>query len=200
MNEQNRNMIPAVLIGGVCLGVTSALPVIEWLNCACCVLVIGGGVLASFIYTRDHPVGSGPITYGDGLLLGLLTGLLGGLVWTAVEVPLAYFQLKFGAGIDDLAELEKLISDPEIPPFVQELLTLILTGGALSLGILLIALVAHLVVAVIFASIGGVIGIALFQPKTPDSFRHGSPPSVPQAPTAFPGSFGQEEDDDRNPR
>jgi len=176
MNRHNPNMIPAALIGGVFLGVSSALPVIEWFNCACCILVIGGGLLASFIVLRDYPEDAPPFSYGDGALLGLSTGLIGGLVWTAVEIPIAYFQLRLGMGMEDLAELQEVLNDPEIPPIVQELVSNLLTGGTLSLGIVLLLLLTHIVTAVIFAAIGGIIGVALFQPKRPVTIQSPSPP------------------------
>ena len=45
MNEKPNIVTPA-LIGGVFLGITSALPILHYINCACCALVIGGGILA----------------------------------------------------------------------------------------------------------------------------------------------------------
>jgi hypothetical protein len=180
MVQERTNMIQAALIGGVFLGVTSALPILEWFNCACCVLLIGGGVLASFIYLRDYPTGAAAATYGDGALLGLLTGLIGGIVWTVVEIPLAYFQLEFGRDMGDLAELEELLNDPDIPPFVQDFVSGILAGGAISPVLIFITLLTHLVMAAIFATIGGIIGFALFHPKPPAGFQ---PPADPVPPT-----------------
>jgi len=183
MNQEKPSMLPAALIGGVFLGVTSALPILEFFNCLCCLLVIAGGVLASFIYLRDYPDSSPRMSYGDGALLGLFTGLVGGLVWTVVEVPLAYLKLRLGMSIEEMAEVEELLSDPNIPPFVQELVTSILAGGALSIGILIFLLFTHLIIAGIFACIGGVIGVALFQKKTPVAYQapvvSTTPPPIP---------------------
>jgi len=184
MNQEKPNMIQAALIGGVFLGVASALPILEWVNCACCVLVIGGGVLASYIYLRDYPKDVPAVTYGDGALLGIFTGLVGGLVWTIVEVPLAYLKLRLGLGMDDFAEIEELLNDPSIPPMAQELIKSIVAGGALSIGIIIIVAITHLVVSVIFACIGAIIGVVIFQPKAPGELQTfvnpGSPPPPPQ--------------------
>jgi hypothetical protein len=182
MVQEKPNMIQAALIGGVFLGVTSALPIIEWFNCVCCLLLMGGGVLASFIYVRDNPIG---VTYGDGALLGLFTGLIGAIVWTVVEIPLTYFQLKFGMGMEDIAELEELLSDPDIPPFLQEFIVSILNSGAISPFLIFFTLFTHLVLAVIFATIGGIIGVALFQRgnqvgSPPPTVGSTPPPAGPQ--------------------
>jgi hypothetical protein len=186
MNQEKPEMIQAALIGGVFLGVASALPILEWVNCACCILVIGGGLLASFIYLRDYPSQAPQVTYGDGALLGVFTGIVGGLVWTIVEIPLAYLQLKLGLDVDDLAELEELLSDPDIPPVLQEVMKSILSGGALSVGIIVIGIIAHLLIAVVFACIGAIIGVAIFQPKPPVVQQAPAAPSTPPPPSPAP--------------
>ncbi len=45
----------AVLIGGVTLGLLSAIPPISFANMCCCVWVLGGGALASYLYVRRSP-------------------------------------------------------------------------------------------------------------------------------------------------
>ena len=195
MYQEKPSMLQPALIGGVFLGVTSSLPIIEWFNCACCIMVIGGGVLASFIFLRDYPDGIPRMSYGDGALLGLLTGLIGGFVWTVVEVPLAYFQSQLGMAMDDLAEVQELLNDPSIPPFIQELVASIMTSGSFSVGILLLGFFSHLVIAAIFASIGGVIGVALFQPKTPVALQTPGAPTMPPPPAESRRNVESEDDD-----
>lgn len=186
MNQERPSMIQPALVGGVVLGVTSALPIIEWFNCACCILVIGSGALATYIYLRDYPTNIASMTYGDGGLLGLLTGLIGGLVWAAVEIPLSYFKMRFGMGLQDLAKIEDLLGDTSVPPLVEDLLT----GGALSLGVLSFTLFVQLVIAMIFASIGGVIGVALFRSAASVDPRPPTAPGTPPPPTKSCGDFG----------
>ncbi len=53
---------PAVL-GGLLMGVLSALPVIQIGNVCCCLWVILGGVLAAYVMQQGHPY---PITIADG--------------------------------------------------------------------------------------------------------------------------------------
>lgn len=185
MDQEKPGMLQAALIGGVFLGVTSALPVIGWFNCGCCLLLVGGGTLASFIYFREHSTGTTATPYGDGALLGLFTGGIGAVVWTMVEIPVSYFKLRFGVGMGDLAELEELLSDPEIPPIVNELLMNILADGAFSPILVFFTLITHLILAAVFATIGGVIGAALFQPAGSNAYRGPAPPASP--PTVGPG-------------
>jgi len=51
MNNQAPSMLKPALISGVAFGVAGAIPVINWINCACCALIIGCGFLSAFLYS-----------------------------------------------------------------------------------------------------------------------------------------------------
>ena len=53
MNPAPPKLQPA-LFGGLFIGVLSALPIINIGNC-CCLWVIGGGVLATYLMQQNHP-------------------------------------------------------------------------------------------------------------------------------------------------
>lgn len=181
MNQRPSIVIPA-LVGGVALGILSALPVINFVNCACCAWVIGGGILAVYLYLRDYPPSLPPLTYGDGAVIGLLTGVFGGLVETIVSLPLSYLGSQFSLGPDEMAELEKVLRDAEIPPEFQNMLIQFFEGGGFGAGMTILSLVLNLVVAVVFAMIGAIIGLALFQkrpaPSVPPMSEPGPPPAM----------------------
>ena len=65
MNPAAPKLQPA-LYGGLFIGVLSALPIINIGNC-CCLWVIGGGVLATYLMQQNHPY---PIAAADGALVG----------------------------------------------------------------------------------------------------------------------------------
>jgi hypothetical protein len=167
-------LIPA-LIGGVFLGVTSALPLIEFINCACCALVLGGGVIASVLYLRDYPDFLPPVSYGDAAVLGLLTGVFGGVIWTMVDVPLELFKLQLGMGMADLSELSDLLDDPSIPPAAREAFERFFASGGLTLGMIILSLILNLFFGPLFAMIVAIIGVAVFQKRPAGSV----PPAVP---------------------
>ena len=68
------------LLGGLFIGVLSALPVVSVGNC-CCLWIVGGGVLAAYLDQQNEPR---PITAGRGALTGLLAGVIGAFVWLIV--------------------------------------------------------------------------------------------------------------------
>ena len=164
MNQDKPDKTVPILIGGVFLGVTSALPILEFFNCACCMLVIGGGLLASFLYLRDYPPHLPPLTYGNGATLGLWTGVVGGVVWTVVGIPLAYIKMLRGVGVEDM---ERFLSDPNIPLAIRDILETLISPGELSLGLILVSVFRYFLISLIFAPLGGILGVALFQKKPP---------------------------------
>lgn len=171
-------LVPA-LIGGVFLGVTSALPVVEYLNCACCMLVIGGGVLAAYFYLKEYPSDLPPASYGDGALLGLLTGLIGGLVWNLVAISLLFVKVRLGIEIEEMADLEEALSNPEIPEAARAVLEGLFTQGPMSPGLILVSAIVYFLASTVFATLGGILGVAIFQKKRP--------PAAPSAPVQVEG-------------
>ncbi len=171
MNQAAPDKWKPVIIGGVVMGVLSALPIIGAINCACCILVIGGGALASYLYQKDFPPGLPGPNMGDGALIGLLAGLIGAVVDSIVSIPITLL----GIGAAQMASaLDMLRSSPDIPPEVIGLLESMVAGGAIGIG-LLIGLVFSLVIFAIFGTLGGILGVAIFQKGS------SAPPSAPAA-------------------
>ncbi len=197
MDQNKPSMLVPAAIGGAFLGVTSAFPLISALNCACCILVIGGGVLASYFYMRSYPQTLPPVTYGDGALLGLLTGLIGAAVWIAVGIPLQFLQARFlgGGGMMGGGRLEDVLNDPEIPEGIREALEGIFQGGGVGIFMILTLVVSALTSSLVFATIGSIIGVALFGKRTklpPPPLPPGGPvhvdtPPSSTAPPVIPG-------------
>ncbi|MCA9809300.1 MAG: hypothetical protein KC473_03095, partial [Candidatus Dadabacteria bacterium] len=64
------------LLGGLFIGVLSALPVIGALNC-CCLWVILGGMLTAYLEQQNTPL---PLETSSAALSGLMAGALGGII------------------------------------------------------------------------------------------------------------------------
>ena len=173
-------MQPA-LIGGVILGVLSAVPFVNALNCLCCLWVIAGGVVAAYLYQKESSVA---VQYGDGAVLGLLTGLFGAIVETIVSIPFRFLGAELAAGTlqDLIRELER---NPDIPRELVDLLRNLMSGGAAT-GIIY-SLLINLVICAIFATIGAIIGVAIFSRNKDDGTTApaAQPPTAP-SPSAPP--------------
>ena len=73
------------LIGGLVVGVLSALPLIYVGNLCCCLWIISGGVVAAYLLQQSQ---TAPIVASDGALVGLLAGIVGAFVYLVVSIPI----------------------------------------------------------------------------------------------------------------
>jgi hypothetical protein len=146
------------LFGGLFLGVLSVLPFVNIANC-CCLWVIGGGVLAAYLLQQNHPF---PITLGDGAFVGLLAGLIGAVVYGVLSVPV---NLLMGPLQQRMVE-DILRRSRDLPPEMHDLFT----GYAAGAAGMVIGFILMFVISVIFATLGGLLGAAIFK-------RNGAPSS-----------------------
>jgi hypothetical protein len=167
MNEEG--MLKPALIGGVLLGILSVIPVINAGNCFCCAWVIGGGILASYLFVKSSAVA---VTLGRGVALGLLAGAIGAVVDTLFTIPLQLLLSKVGLGAtEQIREMAERL--PQLPPEFRKAL-LSLAQGAHGVGIAFFVMEAFfkLVIYPVVAMLGGAIGVAIFEKRD----KHGRPP------------------------
>jgi hypothetical protein len=143
------------LFGGLFIGVLSALPLISIGNC-CCLWVIGGGVLATYLMQQNHPYA---VTAADGALVGLLAGLIGGVVGTILSIPI---EMMMGPVQRQLME-RILSSNPDIPAETRSMLEH-MNGGAVATAF---KLVFSVLIGLVFGMLGGLLGVALFKKNAP---------------------------------
>jgi hypothetical protein len=190
MNQDS--FLKSALIGGVALGVLSALPVLGAVNCLCCAWVIGGGMLAAHLYVRDSPA---PVTLGTGVLLGLLAGAIGAVVDTLFAIPI-HMALRGSAEMTEQMQ-EWTDQIPNLPEESREILRTITSGG-MAVGSFLFVVIAFfkLIVYGAVAMIGGALGVALFEKRkigtavTDTRPPYEPPPGPPPAPPAPPSDSG----------
>lgn len=184
-------MLQPALLGGVALGVLSALPVINLANC-CCAWVIFGGGLAAYLLQQQRP---DPISAGDGALVGLTAGALGAVVWTLVSIPLNAALLPFQADLLERALSNASDMPPEAREFLETLQSAPVMGAAAVVGFFI-----KLFACSAFAMIGGLFGALIFRknaPPPPDGSSFPQPPFPPSpggigGPDRFGGSPGSE--------
>ncbi len=177
MNQDS--FLKSALIGGVALGVLSALPVLGAVNCLCCAWVIGGGMLAAHLYVKDSPM---PVTLGTGVLLGLLAGVIGAVVDTLFTIPL-HMALRGSAVMTE--QLREWADElPNLPGEYRDMLRSVASGGpAIGSFLFIVTAFFKLVVYGIVAMIGGALGVAVFEKRKigapgPDVTPPYEPPSV----------------------
>jgi hypothetical protein len=163
-------MLQPAILGGLVIGVLSALPIISTGNCCCCLWVVSGGVLAAYLLQSNS---RGPIEVGDGALVGLLAGLIGAVVFLVLSVPISVL-----AGPIQARMIERLIENAsDLPVGMRDAFESMRRGsGPLSI---VIGFTFQLVSGVVFSTIGGLLG-AMF-------FRRGKVAAAVPADAAPPG-------------
>jgi hypothetical protein len=154
------------LLGGVVIGVLSALPVISAGNCLCCLWVILGGILATYLLQQAQPT---PVEAADGAIVGLLAGVVGAVVGTVVSIPIQMLMGPMGS-----EALRRILeqSGGDMPAEVRDVFEQMSRGGVGG-ALMFVGLLMSLVVNAIFGAIGGALGTTLFKPSMPP------PPPVP---------------------
>lgn len=141
------------LFGGLFIGVLSALPLINLANC-CCLWVLGGGVLATYLMQQNYPY---PIQAADGALVGLLAGLFGGVLGALLSIPIDLMMAPVQQRI-----LERIMAaNPDIPDDARSMIENMSVRGAA----IVFKMIFSVFVGLVFGMLGGLLGVAMFRKK-----------------------------------
>ena len=151
-------MTQAVLLGGLFIGVLSALPIVNIANC-CCLWIIGGGAIAVYVAQQDQPL---PIGLLGGARIGVRAGIVGALIWLIASMALDLVVAPLQQRAADLM----LRSATDMPPDVKAWLDGIGDRASAPLRFVL-GFLFQLFIATPFAGLGGLLGAAISGPATP---------------------------------
>ena len=157
----NSKLKPA-LIGGVIVGLLSAIPFVNLLNFCCCLWALLGGALASNLYIKRSPTPAGP---GDGAVLGLLAGVIGAAIYIVIGIPLGL--LTSGVMVSLMSGLISNMEPSQAEAIREQFASSQTIAGAIVNGLITAVLL------VVFSTIGGLLGIPIFEK------RKGVPPPPP---------------------
>jgi hypothetical protein len=146
---------PAIY-GGLVIGVLSALPIINLGNCCCCLWVLAGGALATYLRQQNSPHA---LPASEGALVGLLAGLIGGVVAAILSIPLHMMTAAMQQQMLDWA----ISRNPDMSVELRDTLERVASGSALRAAGMLIGVV----VDAVFGMLGGLLGIAMFKKTAP---------------------------------
>jgi hypothetical protein len=172
MSPQKPEYFRPALIAGAVAGLLSGLPLISAGNCFCCLWIVGGAAVATRLLAGRT---AGPLTSGDGAIVGALTGIVAAVVQAFVSLPFRSF---------DPEQLQKVVDwistiGVEVPPSVLGEASE-MSSRFMSPGWFLLFLFISAVVMCVFGVLGGVIGVSLFGRKAAPP----APPVVPPPPPA----------------
>lgn len=144
------NKLKPVLLAGAALGLLlvitvliSAVPFLKLLSCCNCLWPIAGGVVATLLYVKGSPT---PASILDGAMLGALAGVIGGLIYLIIGLPISYLV----NGVEAMDAQIRQLS----PAFPLSGVVVMVLGG-----------IVGFVVFVVLATIGGLIGVSIFEKR-----------------------------------
>lgn len=171
-------MVPALIAGGV-LGFLSGLPIS---SCACCLWAAGAGFFAAFLYSRSCRSSGAAFDAGKGAILGLFTGAIFGVVGGGLSSAISLATGSFSvAEMREAIDASPLISDPEA---AEQAIQFFESVGPLFL-ILILALL-WIVLGVVLAALGGLVGGMAFKVEQAPSATGGGWTTQPPAPPSNP--------------
>ena len=149
--------VQASLLGGLFIGVVSALPVVGAANYCCCLWVIIGGILTTYLQQQSRPE---PVESTEAAMLGLLSGVVGSLIYIGFSVLL----LSVSGDMIESQIRSMAEQYPQMPADVRDRLLQFTAGPSM---VLLVAFVTIPMYA-IFSMIGALLGLLIFRkPKAP---------------------------------
>ena len=157
----NDKLKPAI-IGGVVIGLLSIIPIVNLGNVCCCLWAILGGLLATYLYVKNSAVPASP---GDGAILGAMAGAVGAVIIVIIGIPISIV-----AGGITRALLLSIMESAN--PSQAEMVRAQMEAGESIAGAIVNGIILAVLV-VIFSTIGGLIGVPVFEKRKRDT---GLPP------------------------
>jgi len=150
MDKMKKPYLSSALWPGIVLGLLSAIPYVNAVNCLCCLWVLAGGALASVVLKQEI----GECTIRDGAIVGLEAGIIGAIISTLGSlVQWFFFRENFLTSFKEMSEIF------EMEPEVLEMGSVMLSNPWF---LLLSALFSYLIIDVIFGVLGGIIGASIW--------------------------------------
>jgi hypothetical protein len=155
MIHERPGMFKPALIGGLAAGILAAVPLV---NCLCCLWIIGGAMLAAYLFAKGSPAS---LTPGDGAVLGILTGIAAAVTDSFVSLPFESMNREFVQRF--MAQFSEFVK--EMPAGWERWLDQ--RAGGVTPAWFLLNLFASAVIFAAFGVLGGLIGASLFGRKPP---------------------------------
>jgi hypothetical protein len=150
-------LVPAFL-GGLFVGVLSALPFVNVANC-CCLWIFTGGLLSAYVLQQNE---TEPIGAARGALVGLAAGAIGAVVWLVVTVALDPIVAPFQQQV--LASIAPNATD--LPPEMQSLFESLSQPGSAPMRFTM-GFFAQFFSGTLIAPLGGLVGSTVFRAPVP---------------------------------
>lgn len=141
------------LLGGLFIGVLSALPILNFANC-CCLWVILGGMLTVYLDQQNMPA---PIETSQAALGGLIAGAIGGVISSIAGM----FVLSMAGGGWREGVEQALSNMPDMPAETADMIRSLTEGPAMAV----VSVAITVPLYAVFGMLGALLGTAFFRKK-----------------------------------
>jgi len=161
-------MLRSAALGGLFIGVLSALPIVGAANCCCCLWIVSGGALSAYLEVQHK---NRSLTTGEGAAVGALAGVIGAFVWLPIVIMISIV-----LGPLQQAFFEQIAQSRDLPPEAREILENM--GGRSTAGYFVLFF-PQLFIGALFAAIGGMLAAAYYKKEVPPALGGTWVPPVP---------------------
>jgi len=146
------------LLGGLFIGILSALPYVGAGNVCCCLWGVTGGILTVYLQQQRQET---PVDTAGAVLGGLIAGLIGGLIF--VIVVIVAMNPSDPQRQEELMQMMERIWGEGVTPDVRDKMTAFANSPMFRAAMGGIWLMTF----AIFTMVGSLIGVAIFRKKLP---------------------------------
>jgi hypothetical protein len=182
----NRNMLKPAAIGGILLGVLSSIPIV---SCGCCIWMIGGGILAAYLFVKESPV---MVPLSKGVLLGFFVAVIGTLVYALFQIPLLLMSPEKSTEL--VVQMQQFLDQfPGFGPENREQIMELARSERFVSILYVSSLIGQFLGNCLLAMVGGALGVAIFEKRkiespgtesAPQPLSDEPPSSLPPVPPA----------------
>lgn len=171
------------LIGGLIVGILSAIPGINLANC-CCLWALSGGIVAVMITVRRS---QRPVKMSEGAHIALMAGLIGAAIFCALSIPLILSGVATKFSLKLMEWMMGLVNDANLQAKMRDAMEQVSNqSGVRILVNELPWLFGKALVFCGFTVLGGLLGIVLFEKRKgeipPSPYPPEYPPDYPPPP------------------
>ena len=160
-------MLRPAALGGLFIGIQSALPNVGAANCCCCLWIVSGGVLAAYLAGLNRPLSLTPL---EGALVGASAGLIGAFIWIPVTLVMeAIMRPLQEAFIGSILQNAR-----DLPPEARDVLEGLTEPS--SAGRYVFGFMLMFFGGTVFAAVGGVLAAMFFRKDVPPALGGQAPP------------------------
>jgi hypothetical protein len=169
------------LVGGIIAGILSVIPGISLVNCCFCAWLLVGGAIAAKMLINRAPR---PVRSGEGAQVGAIAGLIAAGIYLVISIPVILFAVGEGFQRDLIEQLMSSINNPELQERMRKVIEESANQTPAQRLVSSLPLwIIFSVLSVGFSTLGGLLGVAMFEKRRgqppPSQYPPGYPPQYP---------------------